>query len=237
MEQGSQTRMMDFAGKCAIAVLILLQMGCSASVRERHYFATYPPSGPSDKPVNLFRLDVKADSRFSNARYVSGFYDERAVDLFFSEITSSSQTLFRADLKNPGTNDVLRPLDPTSNGAFVLVMSTNADAITGAIGAFADSEAAGRSIVSIVNAKDVRAKGSADAASGAVKLQAVAFNAGLQSRVTAAKQSATIETAKASYLQVLNLLAIELGRSEAFSSLDEARVWFQARRDQQGGAP
>jgi hypothetical protein len=226
-------------GRCAVGILAmatLLLAGCSASVRERHYFATYPGTGTSEKPVSYFRVDVKADSKFSNARYVAGFYDERAVDLFFSELTSSSQTLFRADLKNPGTNDVLRPLEPSTNGAFVMVMSTNADAITGAIGAFADSEAAGRSIVNLVNADDVRAKSQGDASAGAVKSQAVAFTAGLQSRIGAARQATSVDGAKASYLQVLNLIAIELGRSDAFASLDEARIWFQGRREQQGGA-
>ncbi|HTU61038.1 MAG TPA: hypothetical protein VMF89_21440, partial [Polyangiales bacterium] len=125
------------AGLCAA-----LLGGCSAMVREEHYFATYAKSDSPHEPRNFFRLEITGASTFSNARYIAGFYDPRAVDLFFNELKpqSSDRTLFSANLQLPGESTVLTPLSPGDRGTYVMVLSTNADAIADAIGSFSESQ-------------------------------------------------------------------------------------------------
>jgi len=120
---------------------MMLVFGC-ANIREDHYFKSY--SKNAGVATNYFRLTVKANADLSSARYIAGYYDERAVDLFFNEIKSAAGTnqtnpskLFMDNQESPGSDEVLKPLDPQQQGAFVMIFSTNAEAVANTIGNFA----------------------------------------------------------------------------------------------------
>lgn len=65
-----------------------LLVGCAATVQENHYFAAFKDGvdGAPREAVQFYRLRVDGDAQFTNARYLSGYYDERAVSLFFNEL-------------------------------------------------------------------------------------------------------------------------------------------------------
>ena len=213
-------------GLLALACLLTL-IGCSAKVVEHHYFATYAPSAPED-PVNFFRVDVTANTTFSNARYVSGFYDERAVDLFFSELKATDQALFKPDQKDPGTDLVIKPLDGSTNGAFVMVLSTNADDIVNSISAFAESEVVGSAVTQLVNRSELMAAASSDAAAESTPLLAAAFASELDKLISTAAAATSQPDAEAAYLRVLQRLTTETsGRSTTFGDFNQALVWFE----------
>src|SRR4051812_49182226 len=97
---------------CALAA------GC-ASFHEEHYFQTADKSGT---PLNFFRVRVDGNAGLTRLRYLSGYYDERAVDLYFNEVKSPGQgpdvdiqPLFLAGQKSPGTEEVIKPLEPTTH--------------------------------------------------------------------------------------------------------------------------
>src|SRR5690348_16710028 len=77
---------------CAAALLLL--SGC-ASVVDRHHFATV--DAQTGEIINIFRVTVRGDAQLANARYISGYYDQRAVDLFFNQVRS---TPLPADLQS-----------------------------------------------------------------------------------------------------------------------------------------
>ncbi|MBL8300014.1 MAG: hypothetical protein JNN30_16870 [Rhodanobacteraceae bacterium] len=130
--------------------------GC-ATFSEVHFFA----SGPNaETERNYFRLKISGNARFSSARYISGYYDERAVDLFFNEMRGSS--VCDGDCKtapepDPDKKVILHnenydkysgrdssggkitPLDPDQHGTLVMILSTNANVISDTIGTFAQS--------------------------------------------------------------------------------------------------
>lgn len=214
-----------------VCMAILLLAGCSANIREKHFFASYPGGDTSKPPVNFYRLSIEGDTQFSNARYLAGFYDERAVDLFFSEL-KSDQTLFPASQKDPGSQDVLKPLDPTDHGTFVMILSTNADAIADAIGAFADSEVVGNAITQLANRSQLKKAAESDASAGSTKASASAFTDELKSRLDAAGEATDATAAEAAYLQAVNLIARELGRPQGFATLNDALIWLQAEKPQ-----
>lgn len=207
--------------------------GCHAEVRETHYFASFAPGKPAE-PVNFFRLDVVGKSRFTNARYVAGFYDERAVDLFFNELKPSSdppsRPLFAANLTEPGTGDVLKPLSPGDTGAFVMVLSTNADAIANAIGSFAESQEVANNISTLLNQKElVKASQNATGFSGEQML-AGAFASELDTVLSNDALGASADSARAAMLRGLNLIAQSLGATQSFATVAEVQAWLAVRR-------
>src|SRR5438132_3275792 len=74
----------------AILVLAVFVSGCVTTFHEDHYFQS--ASSRSGHATNYFRLQVDGWAAFSSARYISGYYDERAVDLFFNEIKTGTGT-------------------------------------------------------------------------------------------------------------------------------------------------
>ena len=95
------------------------------------------------------------------------YFDERAIALFFNELKSTPERkLFDESVRLPGAaaGTSFEPLSPTeANGAFVLIMSTNADAIASTIGSFAESQVVADALTRIVNRDRVLAKAQSDA--------------------------------------------------------------------------
>lgn len=145
-------------------ILVLLSTAGCGSFHEVHYFATLDRA--TRQPINYFRLSVNGYAGATNARYIAGYYDERAVDLFLNQTNNGRG----ATSNNP--NGEVRPFFDDSicagksaadcaaarnaqlelvpvggngtamqHGAFVLIMSSNADAIAKTIGSFADNGA------------------------------------------------------------------------------------------------
>jgi hypothetical protein len=217
----------------ALIVLALLLCGCHAGIRETHYFQTTSASKP-DEPVNFFRLEVEGNATFTNARYVAGFYDERAVDLFFNEIKPSaagdSRQLFGASLKDPGSDIVLKPLSPGDRGAFVLVLSSNADAIASAIGSFAESQEVANNIATLLNHGDLRKAVQSQTSFGGDQVLATAFANELNTVLDPANLTTSTASAHASMLRALNLIAQSLGAPQSFATVPEVQAWLAVRR-------
>lgn len=205
---------------------VLALTGCTANVRESHFFVTYNPAAP-DEPTNFYRVDVSANATFSNARYIAGYYDERAVDLFFSEIKTTDQTIFKDSLKNPGSSEILKPLDPSNHGAFVMVMSTNADDIVNSISAFAESEVVGQAITRIANKDEIQKARASDAAASSEIIIASAFSSELSKLIEIAGSTKDEASARTAYLRLMQRLSAEAGKNQDFKDFDKALDWFQ----------
>ncbi|MEO1038261.1 MAG: hypothetical protein AAFX09_01855 [Pseudomonadota bacterium] len=225
------------------SILVALLLGaCTSTVRETHYFASYEPG--DTEPANFFRLTVKADSGFTSSRYLAGYYDERAVDLFFNEIRTRTGTEATPDRRNIFTGlpqvagSTIKPLQPTpENGAFVMIFSTNADSVANTIGSFAESQVVADAITNLVNRDTLRAAARSDAMTATVMARASFVNDTFQTsadQILAAvgQDAATTNwgALERSSLRALESLARGLGADESFASFDEARTWFNAHR-------
>lgn len=216
----------------AVLALAAVSAGCSTTIAENHYFAAFKDKGDGDRePVQFYRLTVDGASHFANTRYLTGYFDERAVSLFFNELKSpTNQKLFDdANLTLPGTNGTkITPLSPTAdNGAFVLIMSTNADAIANTIGSFAESQVVADSLTRLLNKDRFVAKTQSDAKVSVSKAEATALVSLMTAHTQAATNAGTGELAATSYRRALTALAQALGYKGAeFSSLEKARDWF-----------
>jgi hypothetical protein len=234
---------------CAVALLMLLTVGC-ARFREDHYFQSV--SQLNGRPTNFFRLRISGASQLGLTRYVAGYYDERAVDLFFNEVKPSGsdtspdagsiKPIFVDNQKNPGTDDKIKPLSPDAqHGAFLLLFSTNAKAVADTIGQFAESQIVADAITNLANqghikeANAIQANLAEDVAKNADKVSALES---LYAAVAALGDPPPDRPAdlleyethlENAYVRILNSLASATGnRSKSFASLDEARIWFEA---------
>ena len=213
--------------------LIVLLAGCGAAVREDHYFASYRPDDPltPNVPVNFFRLRVEGAASFSNARYLSGYYDERAVDLFFNEMKApANQRLFDESIKPPGfaSGEVFKPLSPVSGqGAYLLIMSTNADSIANAIGSFAESQVVADALTRALNKDRFAAKAHSDVEVQTLTARAAVMTSKIRLALDNAKQAAAGDDAQSAYLRALLAIAQALGyKGSAFKDFPDAQRWF-----------
>lgn len=218
--------------------------GCSTTVSENHFFAAFVDRpGGEREPVQFYRLSVDGNSQFANTRYLTGYFDERAVSLFFNELRSpTNQKLFDDNMVLPGSSgSKITPLSPSAeNGAFVLIMSTNADAIANTIGSFAESQVVADSLTRLLNRDRFLAKTQSDAKLSINKAEATSLVAQLTVHTQAATTAQSSELAAASYRRALTALAQSLGYSgPEFSSLEKAREWFalEAAKPTAGGQP
>lgn len=217
-------------GLCTVALglIAIVCGGCMTFVKEDHYFQSL---NDKDEPTNYFRLKVRGSAFFSSARYVSGYYDERAVDLFFNEVkTASGQSngeLFRSDLKDG--EDTIRPLTPgADDGAFVMVLSSNASSVTDAIGQFAQNQQVADAITNIANRQTIL--GSPDAQSSYRRDQAVSLTSEVGGLMSLVPDSGDQATTTSALLRVLNAIARSEGHAEPFSDLKQAASWIRVQR-------
>ncbi|MBL7739586.1 MAG: hypothetical protein JNK14_10220 [Chitinophagaceae bacterium] len=107
----------------SLASLIIFPLviisGCQ-SARELHYFKS---------DGNYYRLKINEKSFASKARYLSGYFDERAVDKYFSEMSQPDSAKVVQWLTNHGENVKL-----------VMILSTNSNSISEQIGNLANNE-------------------------------------------------------------------------------------------------
>jgi len=227
--------------KRVLLILCLLSASC-ASFHEEHYFQTLDPSGT---PVNFFRVRVDGHGGLTNLRYISGYYDERAVDLYFNEVKPPSsgvnadiQPLFVNNQINPGTTEVIKPLDPGAHGALLMIFSSNPNAIADTIGQFAESQQVADALTNLVSRGPVREM-RALVRTQAVRSTRLAATVGeltaLFSGLPKAADVVVGDKARLDqgYLEILRSIAITLDGDGKFQSLDEAAQWFQAKRSAQ----
>lgn len=242
LNQGVRRPLMRVFGWAPAALSFLLLAGCAASVQERHFFAKFKETAPGVRtPTQFFRVSVDGSAEFANARYLTGYFDERAVSLFFNETKGSADgRLFLDGQKNPGTEDKLVPLNaPAGEGAFVLIMSTNADAIASAIGSFAESQVVADSLTRIVNKDRFKDKARSDALLPVRKADGTSLFSRVDFNAKAATTAPRGDEAARSYLRALTAMAQALGYSgPEFASTSAAQTWFALEGNTKaGGTP
>lgn len=213
-------------------LLALLLGGCAATIHETHFLPSYAPSDDRQvNPVNFFRLQVDGTASLTNARYLSGFFDERAVDLFFNEMKApTNQKLFDETIKPPGqpANEAFKPLTPTTDGAYVLILSTNADSIANVIGSFAESQVVADALTRAFNKDRFAAKAQSDVEVSTLTARAKLATDRVKLGLESAKVATNDAAARTAYQRSLLALAQALGyRGAEFKDFADARRWFE----------
>jgi hypothetical protein len=126
--------------KLVLALFVCAIFGCQ-SAKELHYFK----SGG-----NYYRLRINESSFASKSRYLSGYFDEKAVDKYFSEMSQ------------PDSGSFTEWVSGTKGSQLVMILSTNSNSIAEQIGNLASNEALLENIAILAN-KDKIEQGKANA--------------------------------------------------------------------------
>lgn len=241
-----------FRGCTALAVAAML-CSCGVSMQERHYFASVNKT--TGETVNVYRLTVSGGAGMANARYIAGFYDERAVDLFFNEVRASNLGTTANNASAPNifdptctgadaaacSNERNRRLgivpigDPqrTDHGSFVLILSSNADAIAGTIGQFAENDANVQAALFLATRDTHQQAAQIRAADPFVDRGRAATYVEMKALFDAvpAAPAANAANRTQAYLAILQAAAAGLDPATApqFTNMDEAKAWFDGR--------
>lgn len=227
---------------------------CGVTMQEKHYFASVDQA--TGQTINVYRLTVSGGAGMANARYIAGYYDERAVDLFFNEVRASSLDSTSSNATAPSIFNVacagsdvtacaserdrrlamvpIGEAGAADKGAFVLILSSNADAIAGTIGQFAETDANMQAALYLATRDTHQAAARLTAADNIIDRSRSATYAELKALFDALPTgaAATPTTREQAYLAILQATAAGLDRGTAptFANMDEARTWFEARQ-------
>jgi len=130
-----------FKLKIIIAVLLFTTLISCSSFREEHYFKdriTSRNSGAVNIVPNYYKVRISGYSFLSSSRYVSGYFDQNAINLYFNEIVQPENAkLFNTKTDGDGNKSLVTN---ESGNELVVVLSTNAKAVTEHIGSIAKNQ-------------------------------------------------------------------------------------------------
>lgn len=234
-----------------MALALFYLAGCSTASRETHYYRAISEDGTVK---NYYKLDITSSSELASSRFVSGYFDEQAVNQYFSEVTGGRQTLpgttpsTQSQSKPSTTTDTavspkdvdssvtrIEPAGPGRNGTkLVLLLSSNSDAIANEIGAIADGQQISNLVGQILSREKQAELDSAslqlnkqyDRAGEIIELGAVTLTP--ENLKSSTKQERDLS--KAAILNMVNKIALSLGAPEPFDDLEAAKRWLSVNR-------
>lgn len=212
--------------KKILLCFLLFLAGCSTISREVHFF-----KDKAGTPPNYYRLTLVGKTFMTSSRYVTGFYDEQAVALYFNEIAQpEGGTLIQT--KEDNDKSGVQSLKETLRGkSLVIILSTNSDAIANAIGTFADNQQMLTALAGLINRDRIveARETSTEIKTQGIKDQAL-VNLGT-SVIEGLSDDASESQTKAAFLSYVSALSVGLGNKKTFTNLDEANKWFNENRD------
>jgi len=220
---------MNSKWKLAVAIAAL-DLGACATFDQTYHFQSTGKSGST----NFFRVTVSGEAQTAKARYLAGFYDERAVDLYFNELKPAQgsedqiRNVFVDGAKPPGESEALKPLTPDkAHGTFLMIFSTNPKAVADTIGAFADSQVVADALTNLTNRNEIVAARALAADQGVSDQAADAIADELKELIPAAADTPPAAAAlNTTYFRALEAIIRALGTSLSISSYDDARQWL-----------
>jgi hypothetical protein len=207
-------------------LIALLLAGCMSRFSERHFFKSEDAYG---NPVNYYKLSVSGANFLSSTRYLSGYFDEKAVDAYFNQFSQPDKGLFEGTIKAEGTN--IRPVDDVlGTRKLVLLLSSNSDAIAQQIGQFANNEAIMGDLTRLIYRDHIKEAQSARTSAELQEMRGKALSDIGDNVIGGLSDDATKEAAEAHLLFYANRLATEFENTIPFKNLDEAKIWLEYNR-------
>ena len=192
-------------------------ISCS-SIRETHYFKD------SLEPVaNYYKVDIRAYSRMSSSRFVSGYYDRRAIQEYFSEIVQPSNARF-AEVTPTGTVS-------TQDRELVLLLSTNSDAIAAGFSNLVKNKTNINSIALLANKDKIEEAAKVKYETGVVDNEIELFKMRVDAGLPKTDGLSDVEIKKR-YLQFVKSELARLYPGEVTpDDLDELYKWLLTKKD------
>lgn len=223
-----------------LGAALVSTLGCHAIVKEQYFLAT-PEADPETR--NYYRVTVRGRAFASRSRYVSGFFDDKAVEEYFGEFSQPDGGTLPSAAKDAdgapeeckghsAEREECKAVDDTAidqrleNRSLVLLLSANSDAVAGQLGAMAENEHLMDVVGTMLSRGNQEQVTEREHELGELEARTDAF------RSRAEALLATPEVVQqADVMALANQLASILGASERFADAKQARRWLDARRD------
>ena len=206
---------------CLFSIVILLS--CQSG-RELHYFKEGP---------NYYRLKIKEYAFLSSSRYVSGYFDEVAVDKYFGEIYRADSLTFISEPSKAKTDSTYESaLKKEKSSKLVMILSTNSDVVAEQIGSLAKNEETLELMARLAN-KDIIAENQnlniqKEAMLGKNASLMVAANTFINTIDTSLVNNDTSYLAETIRSFINHLTAVN-GENVIVNDLNEAEIWYKTR--------
>jgi len=218
--------------------------GCS-SFSETHYFKD------NASPRNYYKLRISGAAALSSSRYMSGYYDESAIDTYFGEFVQPEKgRVFPAPTPPAGGGEgdggsdapALVAVEDSSgvktltgdtnldDRKLVLLFTTNSDAIATGIQSLAQNEAIGTALVGIINRGRISESRSAGSELVAAKVRGKMVTDDGARLVSNLPDDADQPTTEKNLLAYASVLGRYLGGPDSFKDLNEAAKWLEDNR-------
>lgn len=208
-----------------LVILVVFAASCQ-SIREMHYFRDR-----AGNPPNYYRLQIKGHAFLTSSRYLSGNFDEEAVNYYFGEIAQPKDAKFEPTKPALSSSQGIVPVGAEGeNKKFVLLLSSNSDAISSAFGNFVESKETQKELARILNRDKLNELEEVKAGETTEKKKRDKMSALGESylnSITNAESSASI---KIKLLAYLNATAEYFGSPQNFTDLNLADKWFKENR-------
>jgi hypothetical protein len=222
--------------------------GCSSINRETHYIKAVDSL---NYPVNYFRVNVKGSTALSSSRYLSGYFPDSAVDIYFGQIPQPKDAKFvpigteatstgsapATDAKTAAVSTASASstsatvVGPPAGTKLVLLLSSRADAVADEISDIARNEELMRNITKLIYKDELRASQDASYDQQITRSRLDALLTIGDSSIANLSDKATADVAATRLLLFVNQLAFHFGNQSPFTSLDEAAAWYDRNRD------
>ena len=205
-------------------ILVLVISGCS-TINEHYYLHDQAArSGPSLDLPNYYRVSVKGHAKGSS-RYLAGWFNENAVDVYFNEISPPDKHRF-IEQDQSSSNKVVSVDGDNADKKLVLLLSSNTDLIAGQIGALAENEMLVDAFMRLSN-KQVLVEGYESTQKvSLLNARISSIQTAGNNTISSLPDSATVDQIRTATLQYLNLVATHAGATANFKSVEDATDWW-----------
>lgn len=209
-----------------LILMLFFMSGCMSSFSENHFFKSEDAYG---NPLNYYKLSVSGKNFLSTTRYLSGYFDEDAVNAYFDQFSQPEKGLFGGSIKTGRA--IVKPLeDDLKERKLVLLLSSNSDSIAQQIGQFSNNQAIMTDLTRIIHREHIKEAHSAQTAADLQGMRGKALSDIGDKVIGGLDDDADQPTAEANLLFYANRLATEFGNTVPFKSLEEARIWIDYNR-------
>lgn len=200
----------------------MIAVASCQSIRENHYF-----KDRAGNPPNYYRLQIKGHAFLTSSRYLSGNFDEEAVNNYFGEIGQPKDAKFVSNTsRQPSTNSIVSLGQDNQGKKFVLLLSTNSDAISSAFGNFVEGKETQKEIARIFNRDKLEELDKLKAAREVDQKKRTKLLSLAEAYLNSITESEPEASINIKLLAYLNATADYFGKTQNFKTVDEAKVWY-----------
>ncbi|MCH7403815.1 hypothetical protein ACFOUP_13025 [Belliella kenyensis] len=192
-------------------LIILILIACQSS-KELHYLK---------HGENYYRLKINQHAFLSSSRYMSGEFDENAVNYFFSEIARPDSSKFSSKPVEKISTEGNYSLE---NKTLVFLLSTNSKEVTDLIGSFASNEQTLKTIASITRREFIAEAKKLQLGNKQLDKKAEDLES-LGKEYLNMIENSSVDQAHSILLSYINHIAYLRGSNKRFEDLSQAQKW------------